>query len=65
MPSWAQALGEALPLTHFLRIIRGVTLRNVDTGYVVGELVPIAAFVLVAGFAAVLSCRRALRAGPA
>ena len=64
MPTWAQALGEALPLTHFLRIIRGVTLRNVDAGYVIGELVPIAAFALVAGFAALLTCRRALRAGP-
>ena len=65
MPTWAQALGQALPLTHFLRIIRGVTLRNVDAGYVIGELVPIAAFALVAGIAALLSCRRALRAGPA
>jgi ABC-2 type transport system permease protein len=65
MPAWARALGGALPLTHFLRIIRGVTLRNVDAGYVIGELVPIAAFALVAGFAALLSCRRALRAGPA
>ena len=65
MPVWAQVLGEILPLTHFLRIIRGVTLRNVEAGYVIAELVPIAAFAIVAGFAALLSCRRALRAGPA
>ena len=28
MPDWAQAIGEALPLTHFLRIVRGVMLKG-------------------------------------
>jgi ABC-2 type transport system permease protein len=28
MPQWAQVLGEALPLTHFLRIVRGVMLKG-------------------------------------
>lgn len=28
MPEWAQALGNAFPLTHFLRIVRGVLLRG-------------------------------------
>lgn len=28
MPQWAQTLGEALPLTHFLRIVRGVLLKG-------------------------------------
>jgi ABC-2 type transport system permease protein len=28
MPGWAQVLGEALPLTHFLRIVRGVMLKG-------------------------------------
>ena len=28
MPEWAQAIGEALPLTHFLRIVRGVMLKG-------------------------------------
>ena len=28
MPAWARAIGECLPLTHFLRIIRGVLLKN-------------------------------------
>ena len=26
MPEWAQAIGEVLPLTHFLRVIRGILL---------------------------------------
>ena len=28
MPDWAQAIGEVLPLTHFLRIVRGITLKG-------------------------------------
>ena len=28
MPDWAQAIGELLPLTHFLRIIRGILLKG-------------------------------------
>lgn len=28
MPSWAQTLGEILPLTHFLRIVRGILLKG-------------------------------------
>ncbi|HEY9104037.1 ABC transporter permease [Chitinimonas sp.] len=30
MPHWAQAIGEVLPLTHFLRLIRGVMLKGSD-----------------------------------
>ena len=28
MPAWAQVAGEALPLTHFLRLVRGVMLKG-------------------------------------
>jgi ABC-2 type transport system permease protein len=28
MPRWAQVLGELLPLTHFLRIVRGIMLKG-------------------------------------
>jgi ABC-2 type transport system permease protein len=28
MPQWAQVLGEALPNTHFLRIVRGILLKG-------------------------------------
>jgi ABC-2 type transport system permease protein len=30
MPNWAQWLGEALPATHFMRIVRGVMLKGAD-----------------------------------
>lgn len=28
MPHWAQAVGEVLPLTHFLRVVRGILLKG-------------------------------------
>jgi len=28
MPNWAQYVGEALPLTHYLRIVRSVMLKG-------------------------------------
>ncbi|HEV3409110.1 MAG TPA: ABC transporter permease, partial [Chthoniobacterales bacterium] len=28
MPQWAQAIGEIFPLTHFLRIVRGILLKG-------------------------------------
>jgi ABC-2 type transport system permease protein len=44
MPGWAQAIGEVLPLTHFLRIVRGVLLKGNGLVDVLPELWPIAAF---------------------
>jgi ABC-2 type transport system permease protein len=46
MPGWAQVIGEVLPLTHFLRIVRGVLLKGNDLANVAPELWPIAAFML-------------------
>jgi len=31
MPGWAQVIGDVLPLTHFLRIVRGIMLK--DNGF--------------------------------
>ena len=28
MPLWAQFIGEGLPLTYFLRIVRGIMLKG-------------------------------------
>jgi ABC-2 type transport system permease protein len=47
MPGWAQAIGEALPLTHFLRIVRGVLLKGNGWLEVLPDAWPIAAFMLV------------------
>jgi ABC-2 type transport system permease protein len=47
MPRWAQVLGEVIPLTHFLRIVRGILLKGNGLGDIVGELWPIALFAAV------------------
>ncbi len=47
MPNWAQYIGQALPLTHFLRIVRGVLLKGNGWSEIVPEAWPIAAFMLV------------------
>jgi ABC-2 type transport system permease protein len=47
MPHWAQVVGEALPLTHFLRIVRGILLKGNDVTDVALELWPIALFATV------------------
>ena len=48
MPRWAQFLGEGFPLTHFLRIVRGVLLKGNGVAEVRHELWPIALFATVA-----------------
>lgn len=30
MPAWAQALGSVIPVTHFLRVVRGALLKGLD-----------------------------------
>jgi ABC-2 type transport system permease protein len=47
MPHWAQSIGEVLPLTHFLRIVRGIMLKGNGVEEVVLQLWQIALFALV------------------
>ena len=47
MPNWAQDIGEALPLTHFLRVVRGVLLKGNGWPEIIPETWPIALFGLV------------------
>ena len=46
MPVWAQWAGELFPVTHALRIVRGVLLKGNGMAQIVPELWPIAAFTL-------------------
>jgi ABC-2 type transport system permease protein len=48
MPEWAQWIGTCLPLTHFLRIVRGVLLKGNGLQEILPEIWPMAAFVVVA-----------------
>jgi ABC-2 type transport system permease protein len=48
MPFWAQVIGEVFPLTHFLRIVRGILLKGNGLEDVQPEVWPIALFAAVA-----------------
>ncbi|MBW8828265.1 MAG: ABC transporter permease [Burkholderiales bacterium] len=60
MPRWAQWVGEALPLTHFLRIVRGIMLKGNDAVQLLPELWPMLAFLAVAGSVALARYRQTL-----
>ena len=60
MPEWAQWVGTCLPLTHFLRIIRGVLLKGNGLTDILPEVWPIALFVAVAMGIAVKRYRQTL-----
>lgn len=60
MPRWAQWLGEVLPLTHFLRIVRGVMLKGAVWADVQFEALAIATFVLAASIVAMWRYRQTL-----
>jgi ABC-2 type transport system permease protein len=60
MPQWAQYIGEVLPATHFLRIIRGILLKDNGLPEILPELWPLAVFTLVAATIALFRFRRTL-----
>jgi len=60
MPVWAQVIGEALPLTHFLRIVRGILLKGNGWPEIWPDLWPIILFLLLAAILAMIRYRRTL-----
>ena len=60
MPRWAQAIGEILPLTHFLRIARGILLKGNGPADVALQLWQIALFTVIALFIGVKRYRQTL-----
>ncbi len=60
MPGWAQAIGEMLPLTHFLRIVREVVLKEAGFADIVGDLWPLTLILLALATLALLRFRRTL-----
>jgi len=60
MPLWAQYIGEALPATHFLRIVRGIMLKGNTMTEIWPDLWPLFLFTLVSGGLALARFRRTL-----
>jgi ABC-2 type transport system permease protein len=60
MPGWAQDIGECLPLTHFLRVVRGILLKGNGLAECAPDLWPIALFVAVMLFIGIKRYRQTL-----
>ena len=60
MPGWAQWLGEILPLTHYLRIVRGVMLKGANLYDLSNEALWLIGLTLIAMTIAVTRFRRTL-----
>ncbi|UCF53868.1 MAG: ABC transporter permease [Bradyrhizobium sp.] len=60
MPGWAQYVGEALPLTHYLRIVRAIMLKGASMQNLHFDTLALAALMLVAMTVAVTRFRRTL-----
>jgi ABC-2 type transport system permease protein len=60
MPHWAQVIGEALPLTHYNRIVRGIMLKDAGIAELGQEALMMLVFMLAAMALAVLRFRRTL-----
>ena len=60
MPDWAQALGSVIPVTHFLRVVRGALLKGLDVVALWPSLGALALFVVVIAGAAMARYRTTL-----
>ncbi|MBR0738826.1 ABC transporter permease [Bradyrhizobium liaoningense] len=60
MPAWAQYLGEGLPLTHYLRIVRAIMLKGATMQNLHFDTLALAALMLLAMTIAVTRFRRTL-----
>jgi ABC-2 type transport system permease protein len=58
MPEWAQAIGNCLPLTHFIKAARGLILQRADGTVVWDETLPLLSFTLLAIVLALLAYRK-------
>ncbi|MCX5513267.1 mannose-1-phosphate guanyltransferase [Kaistia algarum] len=60
MPDWAQVIGSILPLTHYIRSVRGIMLKGSGIPELTGEIWPLVAFWLGVAAIALLRYRRTL-----
>ncbi len=60
MPDWAQAIGQAIPVTHFLRVVRGALLKGEGLATLWPSHVALGIFVCAVTALAMLRYRRTL-----
>ncbi len=60
MPGWAQAIGTAIPATHFLRLVRKVMLKGAGLGDIGGDMLGIIVIMVVITVIAMLRYRQTL-----
>jgi ABC-2 type transport system permease protein len=60
MPQWAQVIGEGLPLTHFIRIVRGIMLKGNGFADMRMDVAALAIFMLAAMLLALFRFRTTL-----
>ncbi|HXC56993.1 MAG TPA: ABC transporter permease [Rhizomicrobium sp.] len=60
MPDWAQWIGEVLPVTHFLRVVRGILLKGNGPAEIWPDVWPLLLFLFAVGSLALLRFRRTL-----
>ena len=60
MPGWAQWIGEALPLTHYIRIVRAIMLKGADIATLAYDTSVLAGLMTFAMLIAVTRFRRTL-----
>jgi ABC-2 type transport system permease protein len=60
MPQWAQWVGQALPLTHYLRIVRAIMLKGATLADLRFDTIFLAGLMLIAMTIAVTRFRRTL-----
>ena len=60
MPGWARAIGECVPNTHFLRVVREIVLKDAGLSDIAGDLIPMLIILTVVALAALSRFRRTL-----
>ena len=60
MPSWAQTIGQVLPATHFLRVVRGILLKGNGLSEIFPDVWPLLLFTTLMSFVALRRFHRTL-----
>jgi ABC-2 type transport system permease protein len=60
MPNWAQAIGECIPITHFLRVVREIVLKGAGFGDIATDLLELLLILGVLSTLALARFRRTL-----